>query len=129
MLRLMRALLTIALAFAGTCLMTFGLLNLLSPPPRVEIRNSFNEPDRQTLRAAVTLEFEHQLSLRMARSQYPDLLEPGSALAEAVAAREQALQDNDDPLLNDGDYPMTLADEEAERLGIAPVPPVVWRKW
>lgn len=112
------------------CALTWWLaMTILPPHPKIEMLNSFNSPARKEVRAAVTLEFEHQLSLRMARSQYPDLLDASSALAEAVAAREQALQDNDDPLLNDGDYPMTLADEEAEQLGIAPVPPVVWRKW
>lgn len=77
-------------------------------------------PDPDELRRVVAHEVHIQFSAIEARRRYPALADIDSPLLEAVKAQEDTLRDNGDPLLDDDDWPLTLAEREAERLGILP---------
>lgn len=113
----MRLFFIFALALAGYS--AFDEWRARSRRPTVP---AYVAPDRALVRDEVRLEMRRQMSLAVARERYPDLSIAGSALLEAVQAREEALRDSGDTILDDPEYPLLLVEEEAARLGLFPLP-------
>lgn len=108
--------LAIVVSLAIIC--TFIMLLCEFPRP-MPVR--YEAPTTELLRAEIRREMARQLSLASARAQYPDLLQPDSALLVNVRTREDALREAGDDLLDSPDYPLILTQQEAAKLGILPV--------
>lgn len=68
----------------------------------------------------VLLAIERQDFVDLARRTHPSLTDNSSPLYRACVARWVALVEDHSPLLERPDWPLTVADEEAARLGLSP---------
>ena len=76
---------------------------------------------RASIRAEVALAIERQDYVDAARLSFPSLADKTSPLYHACIARYGDLVAENSPMLTRPDWPLLVAQEEAERLGVSPI--------